>query len=98
MKGFEPLEKAIVTARKVTVGALFLGALLGCSDAQPQNDDGLQIYPTITASNQPQGVQCRAEEVRREGNSVVYRSIYFVIDGTGTETVQSQVEGSRPCP
>jgi hypothetical protein len=96
----EPLEKFLSFVEKLMVGAVAVLVIAGCSNSSDNptiNNDG-QIYPSITSDEGSLTQQCRAEEIRRNEESVVYLSTYFVVDSSGTEIVQSESEGPTPCP
>ncbi len=84
---------------KLTMVVFVLSLVSSCSPSSEQpeiNDDG-SIYPSVTAVDSSLTQQCRAEVIRREGNSAVYLNTYFLVDVNGNETVQSQSESSAPC-
>ena len=43
-------------------------------------------------------LQCRATLISQAEKASVYRNTYYSLGTDGTETVQSTVEGPRPCP
>jgi hypothetical protein len=85
---------------KLTIGLAVLSVFAGCSSSSktPTIDEDGSIYPSITSSDGSLTQQCRTEVIRREENSAVYLNTYFLINADGTETVQSQSEGTEPCP
>ncbi len=72
--------------------------LVGCSNSTPKENGEIPTFPTQTSVDQVISKQCRSEEIRRDGDTIIYRSTYIVMDANGTETVQSQIEGNVPCP
>jgi uncharacterized protein YcfL len=94
--GTNPRFPSCVKRRSALV--VFVCLLAGCSsrsDGPTNNDVGL-IYPTLPSGA---GVeQCRSEVIRTEGETVIYRNTYISINPDGTETVQSESEGTIPCP
>lgn len=43
-------------------------------------------------------LQCRATLISQAEKASVYRNTYYSLGTDGTETIQSIVEGSTPCP
>jgi len=43
-------------------------------------------------------LQCRATLISQAEEASVYRNTYYSLGTDGTETIQSIVEGSTPCP
>jgi hypothetical protein len=85
---------------KLIIGVVVLSVFAGCSSSskKPIIDEGGSIYPSITSVDSSLTQQCRTEVIRREENSAVYLNTYFLINADGTEIVQSQSEGTEPCP
>ena len=97
MKRFRPLEDPYSSVRKLLVIAGIFSLAGGCSSSNKQIDQ-IQIFPSVTSSDQTSIQQCRSVEIRRDGERIIYRSTYFVTDTNGTESLQSEVEGEIPCP
>ena len=53
--------------------------------SEVQNEDGFVL-------------QCRSTLISQAEKASVYRNTYYSLGTDGTETVQSTVEGPRPCP
>jgi hypothetical protein len=85
---------------KLTIGLVVLSVFASCSSSSktPTIDEDGSIYPSITSVDSSLTQQCRSEVIRREETSAVYLNTYFLINADGTEIVQSQSEGSEPCP
>jgi hypothetical protein len=85
---------------KLIIGVVVLSVFAGCSSSSknPIIDEGGSIYPSVTSVDSSLTQQCRTEAIRREENSAVYLNTYFLINADGTEIVQSQSEGTEPCP
>lgn len=75
--------------------------LLGSCGAASESPGTVQIIENLPQEqiSEIEGVlQCRAELISQGNDSESYRSIYFLIGLDGSETVQSIIEGVKPCP
>jgi hypothetical protein len=97
---YEHPTKPVSFLGRLTICFFVTCFIAGCSspDKTPNIDEDGSIYPSITSEDSSLTQQCRSDVIRREENSAVYLNTYFLINADGTEIVQSQSEGTEPCP
>jgi hypothetical protein len=91
--------KTVSFLERLAVCCFVVFLITGCSGSSEKQiiEDNGMIYPSVTSIDGSLTQQCRAEVIRREGNSAAYLNTYFLVGTDGTETVQSQSESSAPC-
>ncbi len=72
--------------------------MAACSGEKKPVDDFKIGVPNEVQDEGSFVLQCRATLISQAEKASLYRSTYFSLGTDGTETIQSIVEGSTPCP
>jgi hypothetical protein len=80
----------------VSMASLALASCGGGTPSQIEKED--IVLPGVDQSSGSSTLQCISKLIKGSGIELRYRNIYFIVDSSGTEIIQSQSEGPKPCP
>lgn len=87
------------TMKLITPIVLLASLLSSCGGGVEKPTQDLDIaIPNFKPDSDGSVLQCVSKVINGAEKPPQYRNTYFTIGIDGTETIQSQVVGSKPCP